>query len=309
MNKYKLIKEYPGSPKLWDIAVYKYEPCMCANAWQTKSQMIHSDITLSPEFWKEIIEYPVGTQMFNTEAKTGLVKKEDGWYKFMTKTAYTDEMVKSHKNIVPYVEEEVIEKDYKILSFINKAVKIVLREDGFYHYSNVKGNHSSLDEKKALSRDYWGIHSVKRLSDGKIFTVGDIIDRNPDYKRDTIRGFTLYENRILVSLSDAIDIGYSSGKGCNMSIISHSKPILFVTEDKVKIYKDTASFVVNKKLEISGPLMFNGKSENFKYFSTLKAAKEYVIHNTPCLSLNEIYSLYPTAKGVLEKIVKNKLCK
>ena len=95
MKKYKLIKEYPGSPKLGSESF----------EWLGYKQSNY------PDFWQEIVE-----------------------------------------------------KDYELLSFkANDSTIVVLREDGFYHYTYVKENRPSLTKEMALKCGFWKIYSIKRL--------------------------------------------------------------------------------------------------------------------------------------------------
>lgn len=81
----------------------------------------------------------------------------------------------------PEYYEEVIEKDYEILSFYqpdHKGLNIYNLLAGckgmFYELEgNTTGN---LVAEELLLKLNYSIHSVKRLSDGEVFTVGDKID-------------------------------------------------------------------------------------------------------------------------------------
>ena len=64
------------------------------------------------------------------------------------------------ENYPEFWEEVVVEKDYEILSFISKEWCIA-QLSYFTCENNFTGN------------DVWKIYSVKRLSDGGVFTIGD----------------------------------------------------------------------------------------------------------------------------------------
>ena len=67
--------------------------------------------------------------------------------------------------------EEVVEKDYEILSFIGRNAKIPLRILNKHTnlYKHVTTNNAEeLTEKYLLSGVGYKIHSIKRLSDGEI---------------------------------------------------------------------------------------------------------------------------------------------
>jgi len=117
--KYKLIKEYPGSPILGTIVSPEMDDAYYINSnWITPENY--------PEFW-----------------------------------------------------ELVVEKDYEILSFIgNIDNKIILNKDSQLKdcFCKIDGRSPFLQLEHLLQDDMFKIHSVKRLSDGEIFTLGDTID-------------------------------------------------------------------------------------------------------------------------------------
>lgn len=79
--------------------------------------------------------------------------------------------------------EEVIEKDYEILSYISKLKNaIISSEDDWINHGD------------------WDIHSVKRLSDGEVFTVGDKLNQ-PEYEcnNSCITSIYIEDNTIVLS--------------------------------------------------------------------------------------------------------------
>ena len=147
----------------------------------------------------------------------------------------------------PEFWEEVIEKDYEILSMC----------------------------------DYkFNIYSVKRLSDGEVFTIGDRI-KNTNYPHisDKIYEISLVDNKIRVYYQ-----GYDFLKN-----ISHCKKVLFTTKDGVDIfegdsYYNVYDFKICNKLTAKNPLSKHKKL----VFSTKEAAEEYILMNKPCLSLKDV---------------------
>lgn len=69
----------------------------------------------SSEFWEEVVEYPIGTEVYNSQTNTTYTKKENGWYKPAEKTAYTDEIIRDRKHITVISKSE--EKPSKQLIF------------------------------------------------------------------------------------------------------------------------------------------------------------------------------------------------
>lgn len=192
----------------------------------------------------------------------------------------------------PEFWELVVEKDYEILSVItnnNKFIEKVYNQD-------------------VIIEPYWKIHSVKRLSDGEIFTIGDkVVNGN------IINEFELIDNKLKVwtvhpSYTIPIkpkDNGSITGCG-NMSFnwlnnIKKIKQPLFTTEDGVDIFKGDDYYHTDIKLKIhkgtnakinSGNLI---GLEGYNYFSTKEKAEEYILMNKPVLSLKDVASIYISA--------------
>ena len=97
-----------------------------------------------------------------------ILKKE---YPGSPKLGYIDDLNKSgYNNQGEYVQsmydknpefwEQVVEKDYEILSVITNNGKFI----------------EKVYNQDATIEPYWKIHSIKRKSDGEIFTIGDKLD-------------------------------------------------------------------------------------------------------------------------------------
>ena len=252
-NRYRLVKEYPGSPKLGSIA-NKKDVC---DFWYIKDGFnnVGKNIEKYPEFW-----------------------------------------------------EEVVEKDYEILSFSKNLSTEVVK---------VSKIDLALSVEEFFKNVCWNIHSVKRLSDGEVFTIGDKINHYAEYKKDE---FSTKEWIILrIYFIEPNRLAFYVGKGLNLGIknISKGKQPLFTTEDGVDIFKNidkyyTPIYIVDKALNIKYcEKDFSVKpSENVKYFSTKEKAEEYILMNKPCLSLKEIENYSNITLGglkSLKELVKTKL--
>lgn len=135
----------------------------------------------------------------------------------------------------PEFWEKVVEKDYEILSF--KSL------EKFKHGHLVHMNQNNFKPEKYLSSpNYWEIHSVKRLSDGEIFIIGDNIEFNiHSYKKAiaTITSFKLYGDN-LCFLND--DLMYNA----SLDIIGNKiKQPLFTTEQRSEIEE-----IIKNKLKL-----------------------------------------------------------
>lgn len=218
--------------------------------------------------------------------------------------------------------ERVIKKNYEILKLsLQRSIKpdiIDVSDSGIeYILSLLKCNGNK-------------IHSIKRKSDNVIFTIGDKINRGSYKDIDVIRGFNLVDDLCLAFISDEIDKGYKDGKGVNISVIEHTKNVLFTTEDGVDIYKGKYYIVKDKqdlddkpficyKVSITDDnrnLELNDK--NVHRFSTKEKAEEYVLMNKPCLAINDISTMMNNHRGnhsfnnsimnnLLKNLVKSKL--
>lgn len=198
----------------------------------------------------------------------------------------TEATIETHGGFIlnqPEFWEKVVEKDYEILSLI---------EDKFIYLCD------------KYSKDYIhqlfntigvNIHSVKRLSDGEIFTIGDYVEiiksTNPCCEKGTIEDFNFWLY--------------------NINNLKKVKQKLFTTEDGVDIYEDDYSYGVhNSKFDIvkikHTSTVYVG--DNFIEFSTKEKAEEYVLMNKPCLSINNVINAYPSPKGSpLHNVLMHKL--
>jgi len=351
MKKYKLIKDFPTN-KLKVGSIVK-EDKLGQFVSDNCTILEKKEVEEYPEYWEEMVDYPIGTKVYNSQTNTIYTKKEDGWYKPMEKTAYTDEMVSNEKHltlldkdededvdpnplnlevgkeyILKYIHcnsnpkkvlithftknghpwgkelhgivtpgsyeliEEVVKKDYEILSLIykdNKKLCYLDKRDGFYKY---KGHFNYLREGesnlKACLENNWSIHSVKRLYDSEVFTVGDRIENtNYPHINDKIYEISLVDNKIRVYYQ-----GYDY-----LENISHCKQVLLETEDGVDIFEGDRYYWINKnnyeiKLNRAKTEDFhNSKLKGFnvlKVYSNKQAAEEYKLLNYKGLSVNDV---------------------
>ena len=169
--------------------------------------------------------------------------------------------------------QEVVEKDYEILTVITNNGKFI----------------EKVYNQDATIEPYWKIHSIKRKSDGEIFTIGDIIDTKVDnkYKQEILEiNFGINNNLLKDRLIFKTKAGYVV-----INIAVKSKQPLFTTEDGVDIFEGDYSYGVhNSKFDIVKIKHINTVyvGDNFIEFSTKEKAEEYILLNKPCLSYNEI---------------------
>jgi hypothetical protein len=179
MKKYKLIRKYPGSPELGTVATFrkKHHDYIIHDEWFIPVFKIEN----YPEFWEEIIEYPIGTLVRDTFSNANFIYKKKANYKWICLgssfvnpidsieyTIYDNEIGKNLRYVL-------VEKNYEILSFRGNNLKYIykLQNDGFY-WSGVRNDTKYLLEEE-LAETSIHIYSVKRLSDNSIFTIGDSV--------------------------------------------------------------------------------------------------------------------------------------
>lgn len=313
MRKFKLIKLYPGSPSL--KTPYEEIKGRCGNGSGRMYKNLNKDgccidaedIENNPEYWEEIVEYPIGTKVYNSQTKTIYTKKEDGWYKPAEKTAYTDEMIGSRKYLTVLDKEEVIEKDYEILSFKRGVNIYTVRENGrllwdIPEYKGMNADITATHWTEATKKGYI-IHSVKRLSDGEVFTVGDKVRYNFSKSCLSLKITKIaYESVGKTPLT--LYIYTENGSQSTINNYVKAKLPLFTTEDGVDIFEDTTVYGVNSSWLIFSH--FTDLKEKIKYwgnkpiFSTEEAAEEYILMNKPCLTINDVNEVFLIDKSSIK---------
>ena len=185
-------------------------------------------------------------------------------------------------NITPVIKE--IKKDYEILSFISKE-RCIAQLSYFTCENNFTGN------------DVWKIYSVKRLSDGGIFTIGDKVFS--EYVNYTINKIGIVNDKCMVSALYDTNNPNGSRLHYNLNNLKKAKQPLFTTEDGVDIFEGDLFYYIKfvqynntlgKPFEIvKGDYpSFEYEPQYEKYFSTKVKAEEYILMNKPCLSYNEV---------------------
>jgi hypothetical protein len=217
---------------------------------------------------------------------------------------YFDVMVTNQ----PEFWEKVVEPDYEVLSFrwIDRGGTTpiyTLKNDKYcFDWAIPTANKYSLEQMLSELNSHYIIYSVKRLSDGEIFTVGD----------NTTTGII----KEFIFQGDCI--GMVTGEHTSwvgIKVWRKVKQPLFTTEDGVDIFEgDTAIPLdpVSFKIYAKTPYT-TGESTKYgiyKYFSTKQKAEEYILMSKPCLSINDVLSVGQRViadEGKLKQIVKSRL--
>jgi len=239
---YKLIKLYPGSPKL-------------------------------------------GTTAINKQGSIGYIYP-DG--KTEVEISSSGDIFKRMVEDMPEFWEKVVE--FEVLSVYSEAYGILFKDKyGHYRYVTSGSGGFALSWEEVLRRKYT-IHSVERISDGEIFHIGDKI-------KVTTLGEIKIIDRIKLceedgsSFKKGIWVYFSTG-GCHFDNITKYSP-LFTTEDGVDVFEGDTYWCVNNASHLWSLFEQTSKertklNKTVLSFSTKEKAKEYILMNKPCLSLQDI---------------------
>jgi hypothetical protein len=217
----------------------------------------------SPKIGTEIIKSHISESLLG-EYNTYMIKGED-YFKLPDPENY------------PEFWEEVIEKDYEILELsLQRSIK----------HQIVSALENSEDYTiSLLSCNGNKIHSVKRLSDGEIFTIGDKCSPIGKY-RDNVHSITKiwFCNPGYLRLS-------SNNYTLGIKDIQKVKIPLFTSEDGIDIFEGDKFYTVDSNFEIQST--FGGEDEVDNAWSSKEKAEEYILLNKPVLSLKDVASIYP----------------
>lgn len=188
----------------------------------------------------------------------------------------------------PEFWEEVVEKDYEILSFWCKQ----------FNYELKSNNYKNLDFDYLINaKMHYDIHSVKRKSDSEIFTIGD----NTNFGK--IQSFNIKDsNKLIIEY-------YRKGDWQYLNSVQKIKKPLFISEDSKEIFEGDEFWFVNKNLNFKPTKSKNYvKNSRVLYFSTKEAAENYILMNKPVLSLKDVINHFSLGYwNDLEKLVKQRL--
>lgn len=168
-----------------------------------------------------------------------------------------------------------------------KDVMWVRCDDGYYkkqacHYNNKWDLISMLNSGSCVKSGEIEIYSVKRVSDGEVFTIGETFLSNAGCDL-TIKGFTIRDTGEL--LVDSVEYGYFQ-----LESITHKTKPLFTTTDDVMIYEGMTYWTVDKDFSFyfSGAAdEGSGSFPNKKYFHTEKAMHNWIYENKPIYSVKD----------------------
>jgi hypothetical protein len=348
MKKYKLVKTYKGSPEI-DTEIVETMIIGSRPKFKTFTISGHDkncdmgrfrvdNPEISPEYWQEIVDKnPLKLEVGKTYELQYIHCKSKPFKAIITKITshgypWMEKLDHSGNGIVTdsyRLIREIVDRDYEILAFKenNKPFNKIWKSD-----TQLKDCFCIVDGKTPFHNSYklislgLDIHSVKRLSDNTIFTIGDYVNYSNDKKYDFII------TSISIKNNDIYFYGINGEYSILNNKIKHIKKPLFTTEDGVDITpKLNGEFqywrlqLANWKIS-SAPLILNSNKIiptsteellrvcNVLRFSTKEKAEEYILMNKPCLSIEEVMNIsynpaesYTSSSRKLKELVKSKL--
>jgi len=169
----------------------------------------------------------------------------------------------------------------------------------YRHKSGAIVNRREINISVAPENEYI-INCVRRLSDKEVFAIGDKFTANAGCDL-TIKSFAIEGSFIKVW---SIEYGYWLLKDIKKRVS------LFKTEDGKDIYEGMQYWAVSDDFEILYTSHASSvyHKNNIRAFSTEEKAKNWVIENKPCLSLNDVIDLlYPHERDHAAQIVIDKI--
>lgn len=198
-------------------------------------------------------------------------------------------------------QQNTIQKDWEIMSFVVKSSRVVLGKTEEGDFGN---NIFRIDENELLKSPNHKINSVKRISDGEVFSLGD------DVNFGIIEGFYICEEEDSFCYKCMMVYFKEVRANRDISELKKVNQPLFKTEDGIEVKEQDSVWVVNSAfakpfiVSVKGIEWYNETNNHFKYFSTEEAAQTWVLMNKPVLSVNDIMKAAPLMGKYYEDGIK-----
>lgn len=184
----------------------------------------------------------------------------------------------------PEFWELIVEKDYEILEIKGKYGAI-----------------SSYIEKLDNDLKDKTIFKIKRLSDGEVFTIGDLVGTPGSMY--PLKEFKIIDSENTLAVHCYKDkIGGSGHYNHRLKNLKKAKQPLFTTEDGVDIYEgDNIIYYIDTKYlnqgvkNSSAYICSTSQKGDYLFYKSKEKAEEYVFMNKPVLSLKDVASIYISA--------------
>lgn len=243
--------------------------------------------------YKLIEIYPgspkLGAMAFDKNGSIGIVDGEEEYSLSSSKPMHFENMISKQ----PKFWQEIGEKDYEILSlsyfsdFTKLAVCDIPQIDGKTFINNKGVRVSTNSFGKGGYDANVKIHSIKRLSDDEIFTIGDLVRLNCNKK--SVR-YPIHDIKLEKICGNEGLLIYIDGLCASISNFAKADVPLFMTDDLVHIYEGDIFYAMLKKhdnfiLEYKSPLAY---PEKWFTFSTLEKANDQQLKYKPLLSYFDV---------------------
>ena len=238
MEKYKLIKAYPGSLEVGTEVVWGSHG-LSGDCYQAKVKagifrFSKDTIEKNPEFWQKVPKPEFQILNFTYGSVPGLISYE---------VTSNESIFQPRGLCVQRTAEQLLEEGHKI-------------------------------------------HSVKRLSDGLVITVGDTVVTKNVLTTEVVTGFRFNDGK--TAFKQGLWVTIKNG-GMHLERIKEVRKPILVTEDGVPVYSYNSRqhWVIDGSYEYALGLcrenvkLLQNNPESFKVFSSELAAREYVRKNTP----------------------------
>lgn len=261
------------------------------------------------------VVFTVGNTLKLLGDRTGVISSIKVIDQNIVQLFYEDDKFRVHLDgaeLLATVDKErfiPVKDSYKILAFRRRLDSGCTDAGSLF----IESEHSNVFSKAFLNRlDINEIFSVKRLSDGMIFTIDGIVEINNSI-RHKIVSITKIDDDFCFKLDNTAIFITTDGPD---EIKSLKK--LFISEDEVEICKDDFYYSLNISTgDIHKIKAFTADvdthedyKKNFKDFSTRKAAEHYSLRIKKCLSIEDITNNCAIGSMLLkelETIVKSRM--
>ena len=213
------------------------------------------------------------------------------------------------KNFKKSKQQNTIQKDWEIMSFVVKSSRVVLGKTEEGDFGN---NIFRIDENELLKSPNHKINSVKRISDGEVFSLGD------DVNFGIIEGFYICEEEDSFCYKCMMVYFKEVRANRDISELKKANQPLFKTEDGIYVYEGDRYYVVIEKDGFgyeTFAVAWHGQggieSANYKnaakFFSDKGKANEYILMNQPVLSVNDVLAVCENNYGFLQNKLLDRL--
>lgn len=194
----------------------------------------------------------------------------------------------------PEFWEEIKEKEYKVISFlvIENSPKTYYTER-IDCFGNLTGMFGPYDRKESLEDciKKYKIYSVKRISDGEIFSIGDKIQNFVQNGKvsNIVSRISVNGDYVWLEVEDKVG-------GCILNCAKKVKEPLFITEDGKEIYNNCKQILykVTDDLKIVCDTCIITEDYNFikgRTFYFSENAEKYIEENKPQYSHKQVINI------------------